>query len=462
MPAQRGLATAIAVLAAEKGDSPALVVDGQSISGADLAAGIETAADKVSGGGVHVVEMHNDVRSLTSFLGGVRAGRVSAVFDPSWPQEMKRDLSAGLKEQQPPRSDGVFFEDPSDDFYIGFTAGSTGRPKGFKRSAQTWIESFQAADRAFGIGPGDTVIALGSLIHSLFLFAVLHSLHLGALTHMLGRFRPNRALQMLKAAERAVVYATPTHLQSLIAEAGKNDVTLPDVKCVLSAGAPLAGLSEEALKQLFPGARLFDFYGASELSFMTYAELGKTPLGSVGQPFPGVDILVLDEKGKACAAGEPGHIFVSTPFVFSGYVNAEDSLRRSGEAVSIGDMGYLDVAGNLYLTGRVDRMIVSAARNVHPEHIEAVLNASPKVAVSAVIGLDDEALGKRLVAAVVIEGDAPPTRSALVSWCRDRLIDGEIPHRFVKLQAMPLTPVGKIDFKAVAEILSSGGGEDIT
>jgi len=122
----------------------------------------------------------------------------------------------------------------------------------------------------------------------------------------------------------------------------------------------------------------------------------------------------------------------------------------------------LDVAGNLYLTGRVDRMIVSAARNVHPEHIEAVLNASPKVAVSAVIGLDDEALGKRLVAAVVIEGDAPPTRSALVSWCRDRLIDGEIPHRFVKLQAMPLTPVGKIDFKAVAEILSSGGGEDIT
>ncbi len=461
MAAGRGLAATIALRAAEKGDRPALVIDAESISGAVLAGEIDAAADKIAGTAVHVVEMNNDLPSLTSFLGGVRTGRASAVFDPSWPVEIKQDLAATLASLVP-LPNGNDTEDPSDDFYIGFTSGSTGRPKGFRRPARTWIDSFRAADQAFGVGSGDTVIALGSLIHSLFLFAVLHGLHLGARTQMFGGFRPNRVLQDLQGAESAVVYATPTHLHSLIAEAGKNATSLPGVKCVLSAGAPLAGLSEDALRCLFPNARIFDFYGASELSFMTYAEIGDTPPGSVGRPFPGVEIQILDESGKTCPIGEAGHIFVTSPFAFSGYVNAEDTLRRRGEAVSIGDMGYLDDAGNFYLTGRADRMIVSAARNVHPEHIEGALNACPSVAVSAVVGLDDDAVGKRIVAAVVAETGATLTRPDLVAWCRDRLIATDIPNRFVKVPEMPLTPAGKIDFQAVAAQLVDGEGEDLT
>lgn len=457
MTEPRGLAAAIVAHAAAKSDAPALICDQAAVSGRDLAAGIENAARLVRHA-VHVVEMRNDAGSIMSFLGGVRAGRASAVFDPGWPRKMRDELLGALETDPVPTG----AEDPGADFYIGFTSGSTGTPKGFRRSAQSWIDSFDAANRAFGIGAGDTVVALGNLIHSLFMFGVLHGLYVGARTRMLATFRPDRALQILGEEKSAVVYATPTHLQLLAAEAAKRGAALPGVSCVLSAGAPLAGVSGEGLKRLFPNARVFDFYGASELSFVTYATLGRTPPGSVGKPFPGVDIGILDSEGNACPAGETGHIFVASPFAFSGYVNAaDDTLRRNGKAISIGDMGYLDEAGNLFLSGRADRMIVSAARNVHPEHIEAVLNANPSVAASAVVGIDDSTLGKRLVAAVVPKSGAELTRAKLSRWCRERLVAGEVPSRFVGLPDLPMTAAGKPDLNAVAMAVTDGRGEDL-
>jgi long-chain acyl-CoA synthetase len=152
-------------------------------------------------------------------------------------------------------------------------------------------------------------------------------------------------------------------------------------------------------------------------------------------------------------------VFVRSELNFMEYATGDQpALTRLGEALSVGDMGFLDAAGFLHLVGRADRMIISSGRNIHPEEIEAVLRRHPGIAEAAVLGVKDALRGSRLQAIIKPAGP-PPTAAALMAFARAHLPVAKIPRHYAVLANWPVTASGKTDFAGVRRAWQAGDCE---
>jgi long-chain acyl-CoA synthetase len=368
---------------------------------------------------------------------------------------------------------------PNDDrpFYVGFTSGSTGTPKFYRRDHRSWAMSFRGDDIEFGLGADDVVLAPGALAHSLFLYAMVHGLHAGATVLLCRRFRPAAIPALVRAHGVTVLYGVPTHLRLIVEAAARalrgrryatapqgdrsNAVALTSVRWVLSSGAKWFADALPDLRRLFPAARFAEFYGASELSFVSVAKDGeRVPPGSVGRAFPGVAISIRDRAGRRLPTGRVGRVYVESPLVFSGYaVGGEDDLYRAGNAVSVGDRGRLDAKGFLYLEGREKRMIVTSGKNIFPEEVERALETHPSVAAAAVLGLADAKRGERMVALLRLRPQARPRAAQLIAHLRRTLPLYKVPRVYAVAGRWPRTASGKSDFAALHRLWSAGAWE---
>jgi long-chain acyl-CoA synthetase len=317
------------------------------------------------------------------------------------------------------------------------TSGSSGAPRRIAREARSWVASFMVNAGLFGIGPGARVAVLGRLTQSLALYGGVEGVHLGAEVHLLDELRPDRQRGVL--AERGVhlIYATPAQMRLLAEGAGPE---LGALRHVLIGGSKLDEGLRAAIERLAPKARVHEFYGAAETSFITIAGPG-CPVGSVGAPYPGVEIRV---EG---ALGEIGEIWVRSPYLFQGYAgNDPGGARRRDGWVSVGEMGAMR-EGWLYLAGRAGRMVTVADQNVFPEEIEQFMAGLPGVDRVAVVPRQDRLRGQHLVA--VVMGDRAE-EAALLGAVRVRLGPLKAPKAVVWRQDWPLLPSGKTDLRRIA------------
>jgi long-chain acyl-CoA synthetase len=221
------------------------------------------------------------------------------------------------------------------------------------------------------------------------------------------------------------------------------------------------------------------------LSFVTVAkEEENPPRGSVGRAFSGVEIAILDEESKHLGANQSGQIFVRSPLVFEGYAGsaAEPDITRatistrkldtgsrrektldqkSGDFLSVGDIGCLDENGFLFLTGRKDRMIVVAGKNLFPEEVEAVLQDHPGIAAAAVITVPDDKRGSRIAAVVQIVPDWKLAPADIIAGVRRRLPLYKIPRRYYRIADWPQTRSGKTDFARIQALFAAGKCEQL-
>lgn len=480
-------------------DRPAVVCDNHAVSWKVLDQVVNRLAGHLAkvvpaGRGV-ALHLPNGPALVLLFLAACRAGREAQILDPFWPTETARLAIAALAPGIIVSGDATLagdteelavvdphapFEsvadalgaslsptamaepDPLTPFYVGFTSGSTGTPKGYRRHHRSWIESFRAGEREFDIGAGDIVLAPGALTHSLFLYGLAHALYVGATVILCRQFRPNLVSRLIAIHEVSVVYGVPTQLEMMI-EAAMRDGLPPfaSVRWMLSSGAKWQARARVELRQQFPTARFAEFYGASELSFVTVAKDDEDfPSDSVGRPFADVSLTIRDHLGQCLPPGEAGQVFVASPFLFMEYAcGSETLLPRHGDAVSVGDIGMLDDRGFLRLAGRASRMIITAGKNVHPEEIERALERHPAVIAAAVLGVVDERRGERLVALLRLNPDVGIASSDLISLARLSLPLYKIPRRFAVPSHWPMTSSGKTDFHALREIWESGACE---
>lgn len=325
------------------------------------------------------------------------------------------------------------------------TSGSLGQPRRIWRSQASWLASFAVNARLFGIGPGQDVAVLGALDQSLALYGAIEGLCLGARVHLLSGLRPDRQASALAARAVALLYATPAQLR-LVAEAGK---PLPGLRQVLVGGAKLDTPLRAALGQLAPQARVTEFYGAAEASFITLSREGDPP-SSVGAPYPGVTLQIRTPQGLPCAEGEIGEIWVQSPYLFRAYAEGQGSARSDGAGwLTVGEWGSL-AKGVLALAGRAGRMVTVADQNVFPEEIEAFLALRPGVRRVAVLPVHDARRGAVLVA--LIQGDAG-AEAALLAAARAELGPLKAPRRVIWLQDWPQLPSGKTDLRALEALL---------
>lgn len=327
-------------------------------------------------------------------------------------------------------------------FFQCMTSGSTGTPKSIRRSHASWIASFDVNRARFTLTADDTYAVFGHLVHSLSLYALLEAAHTGADIHILAGMRPDRQRTMLEQAKATVLYLTPTQLRAL----GSGDAALPRVRHILCGGGLLDAATKAQAQTLCPNATLTEFYGASETSFITMSD-ATTPQGSVGKPYAGV---TLDIRGEGI-----GEVWVKSPYLFDAYAagNSVDTRWDNG-FLTVGELGYLNRDGYLFLIGRKTRMITIADQNVFPEEIEALLSRDPKVRHCVALPRPDAKRGQVLVAVV----SGPEDRrlaEQLTDRCRSALGPLKAPRQILFLDPFPLLAAGKPDIQAVAAWLEA-------
>ncbi|SMR70914.1 long-chain acyl-CoA synthetase [Aliiroseovarius halocynthiae] len=323
------------------------------------------------------------------------------------------------------------------------SSGSSGAPKTIQRRPESWISSFEITRDQFGAGADTPYAVLGDPGHSLVLFAILEAFHLGADLAVLAGLSPRSQLSEMAGAGTQILYATPAQLRLLLKV---QTASLDDMQLVFSGGGKLDADTAEALGELFPNAKLCEFFGASETSFMTIAPSG-TPIASVGRAYPGVQIDLRDTQGGSVGQG-PGELWVKSPYLFDGYSDGDspDTCWQDGW-LTVGEMAQLDDDGFLYLLGRKSRMVTVADHNVFPEAVEAAILQLCKRRCS-VVAVPDAARGQSLVA-VVENAPSDALAVRIKDHCRIALGVPSTPRKVLFVEALPMLPAGKPDLPAI-------------
>lgn len=339
-------------------------------------------------------------------------------------------------------------------FYLGFTSGSTGQPKGFIRHHTSWLSSFTAGEKAFHYGKNDIILAPGPLCHSLSLFGATHALHIGASFYLTASFSAPEILHIIRNQKATVVYAVPTMLSGLAKQ--KEVIEIPVT--FLSSGAKLNPAVKKDLTCVFPNSSDYEYYGASELSYVTYStgEVEKQFPDSVGKPFPGVDISIRNENKDLLPPGKIGNVFIRSDFLFTGYVKNEIATKQvlTPYGATIGDLGYLNEEGVLTIIGRKNNMIISGGQNIYPEEVEKILKDVPSVKEAVVIGITDNHWGQKVIALIEWKNNNSEHLKRLKAHCRKQLAIYKRPRKYYSVTALPYTETGKIARRQIEKNLT--------
>lgn len=426
--------------------------------------------------------MPNGAPFLQLFLGTAMSGRIAATFDAKWkPAELIQRLAistpsiiittkALADRIKDTNSNVIFWEDALEmirsfdtsfdvniekeaPFYMGFTSGTTGLPKAFLRSHDSWVASFDCNRNDFHMAETDHILIPGALIHSHFLYGAVSTLALGGTVYLMDTFSSKQALNFINNFPVTVLYVVPTMLEAMLLE----NVTVNKSLKIICSGAKWEESSKNKIHKHFPRVTMFEFYGASELSFVSVLDdIGNTiKPGSVGKPCHNVEIQIrnsiMNEEFKYAI----GKIFVRSRMVFTCYVDRESCFIQSNKDedgwTTVDDMGYLDEDGYLYIVGREKNIILYGGVNVFPEEIETILMAHSEVEEVAVIGMKDTYWGEVPIA--VIKGTA--SKKALRKLCRDSLSSYKLPRQWYFVEEMPHTTSGKIARMRVKQIVET-------
>lgn len=414
----------------------------------------------------------NEPAFLELFFAVVSLGWVVIPFDPKWSEreafqimgEAKPDLIItskqffkatsysfdcihyveDMKRTTEDSETTVWSSFSNEHFYLGFTSGSTGTPKGFIRNHQSWLASFTAAEQAFHYNHDDIILAPGPLCHSLSLFGAVHALHIGASLYLTASFSAESTLDIVNDGKATVIYAVPTMLHGLAQQTSSTNKGIT----ILSSGAKLTPKIKNKLQKNFPASRIYEYYGASELSFVSYATVEVTEQfpHSVGKAFPGVHISIRNQASEFVSNGEVGNIFIESDFLFTGYVNNTKATNEvlTEYGANVGDLGFISHDGILTIIGREKDMIISGGLNVYPEEVEKIIREMESVTEVIVIGVEDEQWGQKVVALIMMKDGITSDVERIKVHCKKQLATYKCPKEFHVVDEFPYTSTGKI------------------
>lgn len=440
----------------DRPDGTAVVVAGQRLSWEELrdtAAGLVPDAPAVT-----VLSEENSLHFAAAFAAGVAGERQCAVLDPSWPQQLQDGIRDRIRALPVGSAGGaagpLSVADlvdglPDTTFLIGLTSGTTSVPKAFTRSRRSWQLSFDASIEFFGLAADDKTLAPGPLAASLNLYALAECLYAGSEFHTLSRFDVGDAHAAVSHDGITRLVLVPTMLRLLSERGLSGGVDASGIRSIICAGSKLDARTLEAARRWAPNATIFEYYGASELSFVSGAGLrpGQPPEQrgtGIGRPFPGVEIRILDDDGTGLPDGADGNICVRSGMVSDGYLWGDDgqALQSFDGWHTVGDQGYLD-GGTLHMLGRRSDMIITAGTNVYPHEVELALASVPGVAAAVAAGLADDLRGQKVVAGIV-PSHGGVTATQLKAGVEDVLARNKRPLEYFALAELPLTDRGKL------------------
>jgi long-chain acyl-CoA synthetase len=357
---------------------------------------------------------------------------------------------------------GIVDRDEDDLAALLYTGGTTGRAKGVMLSHASLYYTGGAAYRV-SHQPGSTraLITL-PLSHAYGLLVTVGALHTEepGFSVLLRWFDATAFLEMVQDHALQQSSVVPTMIQMLLA-CPLEDYDLSSLRSVTSGGAPLAPAAESALTRRLPGLRIRQGYGMTETAaLISSSPVGLERVGSVGVPVPGTELEIRGRDGAVVGPGELGEVCVRSPGLMRGYWRAPEATAKAIRDgwLHTGDVGYLDAAGRLFIVDRIKDLIIRGGFNVYPRDVEDALTEHPQVRMAGVVGAPSDRHGEEVVAFVALEPGAQMSASELIDWARERIGGYKYPREMHLVDTVPLTPVGKIDRKALRARLRESSG----
>jgi long-chain acyl-CoA synthetase len=334
-----------------------------------------------------------------------------------------------------------------------YTSGTTGRAKGVRRLPQTpeqLAQLQQGMRQVLGIEPGMRALHPAPLYHSApSSYAVQAALH-GELLVLEERFDAERALSLIERHRLTHAYLVPTMYVRLLrlSEAVKRRYDLSSMLFVASTGSPCPAEVKRAMIDWW-GPVFNESYAASELGYVTSigSEEALRKPGAAGRPVGAATLRILDESGRELPRGEVGLIYARQPaypdFTYNNNPEARRTIERDG-LLSLGDMGFIDDDGYLYVCDRASDMVISGGVNIYPAEIEAVLTLMPGVRDCAVFGIPDEEFGEALAAAVQTEAGSLLQSEDVRRYLQEKIANYKVPKVVTFHAELPREESGKI------------------
>jgi bile acid-coenzyme A ligase len=332
------------------------------------------------------------------------------------------------------------------------SGGSTGRPKLIVDLTPALCDPGSADN---GMTPGGVTLVPGPLYHAGPFITSWNQILCGGTVILMARFEAEQALALIEQHRVDWVLFVPTMMQRIwrLPESTRRRYDLSSLRRVMCTGAPSPAWLKRAWIEWLGPERIYEAYGGTERSGGTLISGGEwlAHPGSVGRPTGGRRIRVLRPDGSECAPGEVGELYMMPPGGQGStyrYVGAAPTATPDGWE-TLGDLGYLDAEGWLYLVERKADMILVGGANVYPAEIEAALEEHPAVRSSAVIGLPDDDLGNRVHA--IVDATAPVGAEELRAHLADRVAAYKIPRTFEFVGELLRDDAGKLRRSALRE-----------
>ncbi len=341
---------------------------------------------------------------------------------------------------------------------MNYTSGTTGRPKGVRRGLapldpDTVATLYTGLLAMFGIEAekGNVHLVGSPLYHTAVLMFASSSLHHGHALVLMDRWSPEDCLERVARYRVTTTHMVPTQFHRLLALPDDVKARYDVSSCThaIHAAAPCPVEIKRRMLEWW-GPVIYEYYAATEGggTLVTPEEWLRKP-GTVGRAWPSAEIRILDEEDKPCPPGTPGTVYMKLGQAdFEYYKDAEKTKKSRREGFfTVGDVGYLDEDGYLFLCDRKSDMIISGGVNIYPAEIESVLLTHPKVGDVAVFGVPHEDWGEEVKAVVEPAPGAaagPALADELLGFCADKLAKYKMPRSIDFTEEMPRDPNGKL------------------
>jgi acyl-CoA synthetase (AMP-forming)/AMP-acid ligase II len=331
-----------------------------------------------------------------------------------------------------------------------YTSGTTGRPKGVVRGIKNRLNSLLGYAYTFESTYDDTHLVAGPLYHSAPYAWAAFSLILGNTVVIMPGFDAENFLRLTDQHRATTVWVVPTMLNRILnlPDRIKNQYDTSSLRAITVGGESFPFPLKKRAVEFFGEGRIFEFFGATEISCVTYMrpedQLKKA--GSCGKPTMGNDIKLLDEDMNEVPVGEVGVMYVKSPFLLDGYYRNPEATRANyhNGYFTVWDMARVDEDGYYYIVDRAVDMIISGGVNIYPAEIEEILYTHPGIFDAGIIGVPDPEWGERIIAVVVPRPDAVLTGKEVSNFVEERLASYKKPKTVYFVDELPYSPSGKM------------------
>lgn len=355
-------------------------------------------------------------------------------------------------------------EDPA---AILFSGGTSGTTKGVVITNYSFNAfGAQIINSTPSCTPGDIFLAAMPLFHGFGLGVCVHSmLFAGSGCILIPKFTPKNYLKLISTSKCQFFAGVPTLFEAILRVKSDTELDFSHLKGVFSGGDSLPYdlkvRFDEFLKENNASVQIREGYGATEtLAACCLTPFTGGPKGSIGLPFADTSFKIVEpETDKELPAGETGEIIISGPSVMKEYIGNPEETEKTLKTHSdgkkwlyTGDLGYRDEDGYIYFCGRAKRMIIASGYNVYPNQIESVLCENSMIDKCCVIGVSDKYRIQKIKAFIVLTPDTPKneaTKKQIMDYCFNNIARYAKPNEIEFRDELPVTKLGKIDFKAL-------------